>query len=284
MQSTAAERWRRRRKWLLAGFYALAALAVLAVWAGEPLLYRLGAIRPQTLSLADFTPVDVERIDSETLITTSDDSQLWLTGSGMHSLWVRCTFSDPPGEFVAFYQNRADAPFTARKAAYARQYGDWYVFALPAGTRKLRLDLGIFPSVTVHFDEIVLDRQPLPGRVGGTLVWAALLPGLLFAVLDWCLELWFTRGLAMRRAARLRRYQKKRKGNPMTVTKDTVIADILQNDPLRESVAIFLSAGMHCLGCAAAHGETVAQACEVHGTDPDALVAELNAYFAKLAG
>ena len=55
----------------------------------------------------------------------------------------------------------------------------------------------------------------------------------------------------------------------MTVTKDTIIIDILQN------------AGMHCLGCMAAHGETVEQACQVHGLDPETLVSQLNDYFAK---
>ena len=33
---------------------------------------------------------------------------------------------------------------------------------------------------------------------------------------------------------------------------------------------------MGCLGCAMAHGETVAEACAVHGIDSDALIEELN--------
>ena len=41
----------------------------------------------------------------------------------------------------------------------------------------------------------------------------------------------------------------------------------------------FLAIGMHCLGCPASRGETIEQACAVHGTDPDALVAKLNAHF-----
>lgn len=65
----------------------------------------------------------------------------------------------------------------------------------------------------------------------------------------------------------------------MTVTRDTIIAEILNNDPNRGTVAIFQATGMHCLGCMAAHGETVEQACEVHGVDADALVAQLNEYF-----
>ena len=63
----------------------------------------------------------------------------------------------------------------------------------------------------------------------------------------------------------------------MTSTKPTVIGDILDTD---NSVApMFLAIGMHCLGCPASRGETIEQACAVHGTDPDALVAKLNAHF-----
>ena len=65
----------------------------------------------------------------------------------------------------------------------------------------------------------------------------------------------------------------------MTVTKDTIIAEILANDPTQGCVPIFLSTGMHCLGCMAAHGETLAEACAVHGVDAEALAAELNEYF-----
>ena len=64
----------------------------------------------------------------------------------------------------------------------------------------------------------------------------------------------------------------------MTVTRNTIIAEILQNDPSQGCVPIFLNTGMHCLGCMAAHGETVEQACMVHGVDPDELCAELNDY------
>lgn len=41
--------------------------------------------------------------------------------------------------------------------------------------------------------------------------------------------------------------------------------------------SIFLEAGMHCIGCPAARGESLEQACEVHGLDSDALLAKLNA-------
>ena len=67
----------------------------------------------------------------------------------------------------------------------------------------------------------------------------------------------------------------------MTVTRDTIIIDILNNDPAQGCVPIFQNAGMHCLGCMAAHGETVAEACAIHGVDVDALLSQLNDYFAK---
>ncbi|MBQ9121521.1 MAG: DUF1858 domain-containing protein [Clostridia bacterium] len=65
----------------------------------------------------------------------------------------------------------------------------------------------------------------------------------------------------------------------MTVTKQSVIGDILDFD--RETGKFFLEIGMHCLGCPASRGETVEEACAVHGTDPDALVEKINAYLAS---
>ena len=39
---------------------------------------------------------------------------------------------------------------------------------------------------------------------------------------------------------------------------------------------VLTSIGMHCLGCALAHGETIEQAAMVHGIDPDELLRMLN--------
>ena len=58
------------------------------------------------------------------------------------------------------------------------------------------------------------------------------------------------------------------------ITKDTVIGTLLDLDP---SVApYFLEIGMHCLGCPSARGETLEQACAVHGVDPEELVRKIN--------
>ena len=64
-----------------------------------------------------------------------------------------------------------------------------------------------------------------------------------------------------------------------TVTKDTIIGDILDAD--FEVAPYFLEMGMHCLGCPSARGETVGEACDVHGVEADELVSKLNAYFAN---
>ena len=63
------------------------------------------------------------------------------------------------------------------------------------------------------------------------------------------------------------------------ITKDTIIADVLRLDP--GTAPFFLEIGMHCLGCPASRGETIEQACAVHGTNADELVEKLNAYLAS---
>ena len=57
-------------------------------------------------------------------------------------------------------------------------------------------------------------------------------------------------------------------------TKDTIIGDILDVAP--QTAPIFLSIGMHCLGCPSSRGETVEEACMVHGIDVDKLLALVN--------
>jgi len=60
------------------------------------------------------------------------------------------------------------------------------------------------------------------------------------------------------------------------ITKDTIIADILNIAP--DSVPLFKSIGMHCLGCVMSSGETLEQACSVHGVDVDEFLAKLNEF------
>ena len=60
------------------------------------------------------------------------------------------------------------------------------------------------------------------------------------------------------------------------VNKDMFIAEILSMD--EGTVPIFLQNGLHCLGCAMSSGETVEEACMVHGLDCDDLLEQLNEY------
>ena len=60
----------------------------------------------------------------------------------------------------------------------------------------------------------------------------------------------------------------------MAVTKQSIIGDVLDKHP--ETAELFFSIGMHCLGCPASRGETIEEACMVHGADADALIDELN--------
>ena len=64
----------------------------------------------------------------------------------------------------------------------------------------------------------------------------------------------------------------------MTVTKESIIGDILDYD--RGTADFFFEIGMHCLGCPASRGESIEEACAVHGTDADELVAKINKYLA----
>lgn len=63
------------------------------------------------------------------------------------------------------------------------------------------------------------------------------------------------------------------------VTKSTVIGDILDHDST--TAQYFLEMGMHCLCCPSARGESLEEACMVHGVDADELVKKINAHLAK---
>lgn len=66
----------------------------------------------------------------------------------------------------------------------------------------------------------------------------------------------------------------------MTITKDTIIGDILTIAP--QTAPLFLGIGMHCLGCPSSRGETVEQACMVHGVDVNALLEKVNSVLAAV--
>ena len=62
----------------------------------------------------------------------------------------------------------------------------------------------------------------------------------------------------------------------MTVTKDTIIGDMLKHD---QGIAmVLMQQGMHCVGCPASIGETLEQACAVHGLEVEPVVESVNKY------
>ena len=65
----------------------------------------------------------------------------------------------------------------------------------------------------------------------------------------------------------------------MQITKQTTIGEILDTD--RTTAEFFLNMGMHCLGCPSARGESLEDACAVHGVDADEMVKQINAHLAK---
>ena len=62
----------------------------------------------------------------------------------------------------------------------------------------------------------------------------------------------------------------------LMVTKEMSIREVLSLDP--GTARLFMEFGMHCLGCPASAAESLEDACAVHGSNPDELVDQLNAF------
>ena len=60
------------------------------------------------------------------------------------------------------------------------------------------------------------------------------------------------------------------------IEKETIIGEVLDIAP--HAAPLFFAIGMHCLGCPQSRGETVEEACMVHGVDCDSFLTQLN-YF-----
>jgi len=60
----------------------------------------------------------------------------------------------------------------------------------------------------------------------------------------------------------------------MIVTKNTLIGEILSAD--QTTARYFLEMGMHCLGCPSSTGESLEEACMVHGVPVEELIEKLN--------
>ena len=65
----------------------------------------------------------------------------------------------------------------------------------------------------------------------------------------------------------------------MTIDKSMLIGELIQMDEL--VAPMLMRAGMHCLVCPASQGESLEEACMVHGIDCDELVAGMNEVLAS---
>ena len=63
------------------------------------------------------------------------------------------------------------------------------------------------------------------------------------------------------------------------ISKDMTIGELIAMDT--NIIGILMGAGMHCIGCPSAQGESLSEAAMVHGLDADELVATVNDYLAK---
>lgn len=63
------------------------------------------------------------------------------------------------------------------------------------------------------------------------------------------------------------------------ISKEMTIGEVLRLD--RRTAAVFMEMGMHCLGCPMSAGESIEQACAVHGVNADKILEKLNAVIVK---
>ena len=62
----------------------------------------------------------------------------------------------------------------------------------------------------------------------------------------------------------------------MEITKNTTMGEMLQYD--MGIAYVLMQSGMHCVGCPSSIGESLEEACMVHGLDADQVMAAIQEY------
>ncbi|MBQ5406304.1 MAG: DUF1858 domain-containing protein [Oscillospiraceae bacterium] len=62
----------------------------------------------------------------------------------------------------------------------------------------------------------------------------------------------------------------------MQITKETTMGQMLEYD--MGIAYVLMQCGMHCVGCPSSIGESLEEACIVHGLDADAVMAQIQDY------
>ena len=65
----------------------------------------------------------------------------------------------------------------------------------------------------------------------------------------------------------------------VNITKEMTMGELLSID--RGIAVVLMNAGMHCIGCPSSIGESLEEACMVHGIEVDELLKNINEYFAN---
>ncbi|MEK7493769.1 MAG: DUF1858 domain-containing protein [Patescibacteria group bacterium] len=74
--------------------------------------------------------------------------------------------------------------------------------------------------------------------------------------------------------------KKTTKKKTSAITKESIIADVVREHP--ETITVFLSYGLHCVGCSMAQFDTIASGARSHGVNPEYIVKDLNAHILKV--
>ena len=65
----------------------------------------------------------------------------------------------------------------------------------------------------------------------------------------------------------------------MEITTSTTMGEMLEYD--MGIAYVLMQCGMHCVGCPSSIGESLEEACAVHGLEPDSVLAEIQDYLAN---
>ena len=65
----------------------------------------------------------------------------------------------------------------------------------------------------------------------------------------------------------------------VNITKEMTMGELLSID--RGVAVVLMNSGMHCIGCPSSIGESLEEACMVHGIEVDELLKNINEYFAN---
>ena len=65
----------------------------------------------------------------------------------------------------------------------------------------------------------------------------------------------------------------------VNITKEMTMGELLSID--RGVAVVLMNAGMHCIGCPSSIGESLEEACMVHGIEVEELLKNINEYFAN---